>query len=135
MGGLGLIRIVRPMARVSAVATLFAALFVCLVPHGTTHAPPPVPPQDAHARGMTLAAGATEHASGYPEYTCPYDRGDCRLFPYLTPAVLTAPPLDPPPHTDGLVRPAAPDATVSRPAGSGARPRAPDLHVLQVLRT
>ncbi|GHB04353.1 hypothetical protein GCM10010305_54470 [Streptomyces termitum] len=66
---------------------------------------------------------------------CPYDGGGCSLFPSLSPAVLSAPPLDPPLHTEG--RPprfdvGAGDGAVLRP---GVRPRAPDLHVLQVLRT
>ncbi|MFF9864198.1 MULTISPECIES: hypothetical protein [unclassified Streptomyces] len=123
MGGLGLIRIARPMALLGAVVTLLAALFVCL--GGADRA-------EAH-RGhadvrMTLAAGDVT------EYSCPYDRGGCTLFPYLTPAVLTAPPLDPPQQADALTRLGeahAPDP-VER---TGARPRAPDLHVLQVLRT
>ncbi|MFJ9813318.1 hypothetical protein ACIRTB_34385 [Streptomyces sp. NPDC101158] len=69
------------------------------------------------------------------QYVCPYERGGCSLFPSLSPAVLSAPPLDPPLHAAG----GTPRFTTPPLAGgaprSGARPRAPDLHVLQVLRT
>ncbi|ORT60378.1 hypothetical protein [Streptomyces sp. CB03238] len=119
------------MALMSAVATLFAALFVCLAPHGGAEGPDRDRYRD-HGRGMTLAVAAAEAVAS--EYTCPYDRGDCGLFPSLTPAVLTAPPLDPPPQPDAVVRMASHPAA-GRPAASEARPRAPDLHVLQVLRT
>ncbi|MFF8829182.1 hypothetical protein [Streptomyces sp. NPDC015131] len=121
-GGRGLIRIARPTALAGAVATLLAVLFLCLAPHGGTDGP-----DGAHARGATPVVVADE-------YTCPYDRGDCGLFPELTPAVLTAPPLDPPPQADDPVR-TAPHPALARPAGGEARPRAPDLHALQVLRT
>ncbi|MET9800696.1 hypothetical protein [Streptomyces sp. NPDC006368] len=121
MGGLGLIRDARPMVPVSAVVTLLAALFVCLGgTEGTRHHP------DREDRRMTVVAGTS--------YDCPYDRGDCALFPHLTPVVLTAPPLDPPQQADGLARLGEAHGT-DRPERSGARPRAPDLHVLQVLRT
>ncbi|MER7110627.1 hypothetical protein [Streptomyces sp. NPDC000229] len=121
MGGHGLIRIARPMALIGAVATLVAVLVVCPAPHG-----------GAEGRHGGHERAVAEHT--VTEYSCPYDRGDCGLFPYRTPAVLTAPPLDPPPRTDDLVR-AGLHAQTGRPAASGARPRAPDLHVLQVLRT
>ncbi|MFJ8665674.1 hypothetical protein [Streptomyces sp. NPDC093600] len=112
------------MALVSAVATLLAALFVCA---GTTDAPAHRPSEPR----MTLAFAAEEAE----EYVCPYDRDDCSLFPSLSPAVLTAPPLDPPPQAEGrLPRLDAPHRTGLAPR-SDALPRAPDLHVLQVLRT
>ncbi|MET9436995.1 hypothetical protein [Streptomyces sp. NPDC006551] len=112
------------MALVSAVATLLAALFVCA---GTTDAAAHRPAEPR----MTLALVAEEAE----EYVCPYDRGDCSLFPSLSPAVLTAPPLDPPPQAEGrLPRLDTPHHTGPAPR-SDARPRAPDLHVLQVLRT
>ncbi|QGV80940.1 hypothetical protein [Streptomyces ficellus] len=124
MGGRGFIRIARPTALLGAVATLLAVLFVCLSPHGAAEGPDGA----GHERRVTLAA------QPHHEYSCPYDRGDCGLFPYRTPAVLTVPPLDPPPQADALVR-AGLHPPVVRPAASDARPRAPDLHVLQVLRT
>lgn len=124
----------RPMALVSAVATLLAALFVCLGSgpsgpgghpgHERAAAPAPVGPAATPVPGTGRAA-----------YVCPYDRGGCSLFPALSPAVLSAPPLDPPLHTeDRLPRV---DALAGEGAGRdpGVRPRAPDLHVLQVLRT
>lgn len=135
------------MALVSAVATLLAALFFCL---GAGPGP-----GDHHADAGPRAAGGTR-AGGTPadstpaaatpaapravgktavEYVCPYDRGGCSLFPSLSPAVLSAPPLDPPLHAaDGPPRsePPSGDGAARR---SGVRPRAPDLHVLQVLRT
>ncbi|PRH76294.1 hypothetical protein C6N75_26415 [Streptomyces solincola] len=123
MGGPGLIRILRPTARLSAVAALLAALFVCLNPHGAATARA----EEGEQRRVTLAVPATE-------YSCPHDRGDCGLFPYLTPAVLTAPPLDPPQQPDALAGP-APTPAGAAPVSYQARPRAPDLHVLQVSRT
>ncbi|MER5885172.1 hypothetical protein ABT160_15195 [Streptomyces sp. NPDC001941] len=121
MGGLRLKRTsstVRPTAGVTAVATLLAALVICLAP-GSAHHP-----------GRAVAAPA----SG-TQFSCPDDRGDCGLFPCLTPAVLSAPPLDAPLQADGPSRlTTAPPPCVLRARGD-ARPRAPDLHVLQVLRT
>ncbi|GHE24771.1 hypothetical protein [Streptomyces hydrogenans] len=127
----------RPMALVSAVATLLAALFVCL---GRGPAGPGGHPGHARAAAAAPAASPGPAATPVPgtgaaAYVCPYDRGDCSLFPSLSPAVLSAPPLDPPLHTeDRLPRV---DALAGDGAGRdpGVRPRAPDLHVLQVLRT
>ncbi|WP_328944991.1 hypothetical protein OG259_29390 [Streptomyces sp. NBC_00250] len=118
----------RPMALVSAVATLLGALFFCLGagPDGHHEAGPP----SGSRATATGTAGAV-----VVEYICPYDRGGCSLFPSLSPAVLGAPPLDPPLQAaDGLPRldPPSGDGPARR---SGAGPRAPDLHVLQVLRT
>ncbi|MGW6556509.1 hypothetical protein [Streptomyces hydrogenans] len=127
----------RPMALVSAVATLLAALFVCL---GSGPTGPGGHPGPARAAAAAPAASPGPAATPVPgtgaaAYVCPYDRGDCSLFPSLSPAVLSAPPLDPPLHTeDRLPRV---DALAGDGAGRdpGVRPRAPDLHVLQVLRT
>ncbi|MFE5731519.1 hypothetical protein ACFQ7A_11540 [Streptomyces sp. NPDC056528] len=117
------------MALVSAVATLLAALFFCSGTgpgSGTGSHHGAVPERQGQA--ATAVAVAVE-------YVCPYDRGGCSLFPSLSPAVLSAPPLDPPLQAaDGLPRlaPVSGDGPARR---SGVRPRAPDLHVLQVLRT
>ncbi|MER5312787.1 hypothetical protein ABT034_34020 [Streptomyces sp. NPDC002773] len=130
------------MALVSAVATLLAALFFCLgaEPDGHHEAADRAGPQPG-ARAVTLAgggtagSGATVRGAAVREYVCPYDRGGCSLFPSLSPAVLSAPPLDPPLHTAGgppRLDPPSGDGPARR---SGAQPRAPDLHVLQVLRT
>ncbi|MCD2467215.1 hypothetical protein MBT42_27140 [Streptomyces sp. MBT42] len=135
----------RPMALVSAVATLLAALFFCLGagPGPEAHHAGTGPGAasgsagtgtSTAARTATTAARAAT-AGTVVEYICPYDRGGCSLFPSLSPAVLSAPPLDPPLHAaDGLprVEPPSGDGAARR---SGVRPRAPDLHVLQVLRT
>ncbi|MGP9021125.1 hypothetical protein ACT1U9_22360 [Streptomyces sp. BR1] len=113
------------MALLSAMATLLAALFLCLTAGGRASADA-VPA--AHHITITLAVGPAQ-------YSCPYDRGDCGLFPHADPAVLTAPPLDTPaPSAAQAVRTAAAHPAVA-PVRSGAGPRAPDLHVLQVLRT
>ncbi|MFJ3902177.1 hypothetical protein [Streptomyces sp. NPDC090025] len=125
------------MALVSAVATLLGALFLCLGTGG------PDGGTDRHlARHAVTAADAPAGALGVfadddttRQYVCPYERGNCSLFPSLSPAVLSAPPLDPPLHAAGrAARPGQPsgDGTAPHP---DARPRAPDLHVLQVLRT
>lgn len=105
-----------------ALATLLAGLFLCASP-GDLHGgggPEPGPPRvstDAHA-----------------EYTCPFDRSDCGPFSHLTPAVLTAPPPDAPVATAGEAHAGIVGAAADIRA-AGAQPRAPDLHVLQVLRT
>ncbi|MFD7320936.1 hypothetical protein ACFV9D_07555 [Streptomyces sp. NPDC059875] len=125
MGGTPLVRLsrrARPMALASAVATLLAALFVCL---GAGDAVAHDEAAQAHHQRTT----------GADEYVCPYDRGDCSLFPSLSPAVLTAPPLDPPPQAEGRFPRLGPSYDDARAPRSDAQPRAPDLHVLQVLRT
>lgn len=123
------------MALASAVATLLAALFVCLgggepaaVAHGESGSA-------HHGRTAASAGPADPGAAVVNEYVCPYDRGDCSLFPSLSPAVLTAPPLDPPPHAEGRLMGPVPAYDSGRAPRSAAQPRAPDLHVLQVLRT
>lgn len=141
------IRDARPTALLSAVVTLLAALYVCLGPADTHHAASPpttvtaAGPDAAHGAGagITLRTDVERTAArqaGAPEYTCPYDRSNCRFIPHLSPAVLTAPhPADPLGTHDMS------PAHLARPTGtgqlsrSGAFPRAPDLHVLQVLRT
>ncbi|MBM9621928.1 hypothetical protein JE024_24975 [Streptomyces zhihengii] len=120
---------VRPTALVSAVATLVGALFLCL---GTGTGPAPAHHPAGEGRGVFSAAPGHDRT---PTFGCPYDRGGCGLMPVLSPAVLTAPPLDTP-----LQAAAEPPYTVppAPPGGhrhSAAQPRAPDLHVLQVLRT
>ncbi|MFE5486809.1 hypothetical protein [Streptomyces sp. NPDC056527] len=125
MGGTPLVRLsrrARPMALVSAVATLLAALFVCL---GAGDAVAHDGPAQAHHQRTADA----------DEFVCPYDRGDCSLFPSLSPAVLTAPPLDPPPQAEGRFPRLGPSYDGGRAPRVDAQPRAPDLHVLQVLRT
>ncbi|TQK44083.1 hypothetical protein FBY35_5564 [Streptomyces sp. SLBN-118] len=118
-------RTARPMALLSAVATLLGALFICLSPPAGHHTAAP-----ASTSGSTSASGDAAAA-----YTCPYDKGACGLMPLVKPAVLTAPPLDAPVEA-GAQPPhlGAPPAGASLPR-SGAQPRAPSLHVLQVLRT
>ncbi|WP_369143897.1 hypothetical protein [Streptomyces sp. R44] len=112
------------MALASAVATLLAALFLCLGtgPDG----------ERAHHPEGPVAAAATAVTGAY---VCPYDRGGCSLFPSLSPAVLSAPPLDPPLHAESGPPRLAPPSGDGPARRSDARPRAPDLHVLQVLRT
>ncbi|MGW6569878.1 hypothetical protein [Streptomyces sp. NPDC054975] len=132
MGGPPFVRLsrrARPMALASAVATLLAALFVCLgggepaaVGHGERH----------HELAAVAGQPVTVVVN---EYVCPYDRGDCSLIPSLSPAVLTAPPLDPPPHAEGRLPGPVTAYDSGRAPRSAAQPRAPDLHVLQVLRT
>ncbi|MEU3609119.1 hypothetical protein AB0E83_27265 [Streptomyces sp. NPDC035033] len=72
---------------------------------------------------------------GRSAYVCPYDRGGCSLFPSLSPAVLSAPPLDPPLHAEDRLPRVGAFAGGGAARDPGVRPRAPDLHVLQVLRT
>ncbi|MEU6709521.1 hypothetical protein [Streptomyces wuyuanensis] len=140
----------RPMALGSAVATLLAALFICLGQADT--GPGQARDHDAHRDTEVFRAAASASPAPGPAggadraargagadpaaaYTCPYDRGDCGLFPHLTAAVLTAPPQDAPPAAAGLTPGAVPDRAPGGPPRTGALPRAPDLHVLQVLRT
>ncbi|MEV4969968.1 hypothetical protein [Streptomyces scopuliridis] len=141
MGGSrpGHIRVSRPTALLSAVATLFAALFLCLGtdPGGTRDHHPDSPVTAASGTAYSPAAGTTVRAKAPAEarYTCPYDKGDCGLFPRQSPAVLTVPPPATPLAGDvqpSHLEPPYPTGQVPR---SGALARAPDLHVLQVLRT
>lgn len=115
------------MALMSAVATLLAALFVCL-----GMGPEPREHHDS-AAGAVTAAVAVAPAQGGPAYTCPYDSKRCGVFPHLSPAVLTAPP----PATPVAAEPQhfAPPAAADPVRDSGALPRAPGRHVLQVMRT
>ncbi|MFF8410326.1 hypothetical protein [Streptomyces omiyaensis] len=131
----------RPLALVSAAATLLAALFVCL---GSGPAGPGGHP--GHGRTVGAGPGSVSGTAAGPAatpvpgtgraaYVCPYDRGDCSLFPSLSPAVLGAPPLDPPLHAEDRLPRFDALARDGAAGGPGVRPRAPDLHVLQVLRT
>lgn len=131
------IRVTRPTALLGVVATLFAALLIC-----TGSADHPRTADATNATGMTLVTGAEAEAgagAGHPAeaaFVCPYDPAGCSLFPHLSPAVLTVPPPAAPLGAD--VQPVRlelphPDGRSLR--SGGARARAPDLHVLQVLRT
>ncbi|MEO3973100.1 hypothetical protein [Streptomyces sp. CAU 1734] len=108
------------MALLSAVATLLGALLICLNPPSERH----------HRPGMTLSPAAPV----IPAVSCPYENGACGLLPVVAPAVLTGPPPEAAVDTaDGPVR--AGRAVVPRaPEHGRERARAPDLHVLQVLR-
>ncbi|ATW48163.1 hypothetical protein ACWGJT_22005 [Streptomyces xantholiticus] len=110
----------RPTALLSAVATLLGALFICLGPAGPHH---------------DTAARSAYEPSTTTVYSCPYDDGHCGLLPVLGPAVLTAPPLDATPAAGTTPPHPGPTADAGRPDRSGVLARAPDLHVLQVLRT
>ncbi|MFJ2212507.1 hypothetical protein ACIQVO_16620 [Streptomyces sp. NPDC101062] len=136
-GRIGHIRPTRPTALFSAVATLLAALFLCL---GTDTETAPGHHRDgpavtaAVAGGFTVGTAQPPHA-GESQYVCPYRDGDCGVLPHLGAAVLTVPP----PAAAPAVAVQHPYLEPPRPTGraprSGAFPRAPDLHVLQVLRT
>ncbi|WP_282691926.1 hypothetical protein [Streptomyces sp. CC208A] len=127
----------RPLALASAVATLLAALFVCLGsgPGGADAAGG----HPGHGRSAALAVEGPSltavPAPGRSAYVCPYDRGGCSLFPSLSPAVLSAPPLDPPLHAEDRLPRVDAVGGDGAARGPGVRARAPDLHVLQVLRT
>ncbi|WP_405618728.1 hypothetical protein [Streptomyces sp. NBC_01508] len=143
MGGRRHIPDARPTALLSAVATLLAALYFCLVPAETrTHHPAASSPAApaAASDGITLRTEAANTAAGpaaaASEYTCPYDRGNCRFLPHLSPAVLTAPhPADPLGVDDVAPARLVVPSHAGQVSRSGVFPRAPDPHVLQVLRT
>jgi hypothetical protein len=128
MGGSRHLRtgVTHPMALLSAVATLFAALFICLGPAEPGH-------PDGSVSFTATQTTRTTQADTW--YLCPYDRGGCGLLPQLNPAVLTAPPPAAPLtagvqlHGLGLPHP------IRRLPRSAVFSRAPGLHVLQVLRT
>ncbi|RDG35780.1 hypothetical protein [Streptomyces corynorhini] len=130
MGGSrrGHIRNARPTALLSAVATLFAALFVCLSPGPA--APGPGAQGPHHAERSATAVEPVHTA-----YVCPYGKGDCGLRPHLGQAVLTVPPPAAPLPGGPRISYLEPEHPGYRVACSGVRARAPDLHVLQVLRT
>ncbi|AWK08223.1 hypothetical protein DDQ41_03920 [Streptomyces spongiicola] len=91
---------------------------------------------DAPAVGLAAGTARTDApADPATAYSCPYDRGDCGIYPHLGPAVLTAQPQDAPPAAAGLPRGSAADRLAGGPPHTGALPRAPDLHALQVQRT
>ncbi|WP_240135910.1 hypothetical protein [Streptomyces sp. MUM 178J] len=131
----------RPTALTTAVATLLGALFLCLGAAADPH--------HASAAPAGISAGISAGAFGFAAegaqrplnptrsaYTCPYDEGRCALTPVTSAAVLTGPPTDAPVDADASSVRAAPPATDHGRLPRGeARPRAPDLHVLQVLRT
>ncbi|MEV7614574.1 hypothetical protein [Streptomyces sp. NPDC089799] len=126
---------VRRAALLCALGTLVGALFLCARPGGGTV--PASGPAGPHPRPLTVRAVAPvpvpahwAHAS----YVCPYDLPACAPFSHVTPGLVPVPPpavaapgAEPPPpgavRAVGAVRPVQPPA------------RAPDLHVLQVLRT
>ncbi|MGW3625836.1 hypothetical protein [Streptomyces sp. NPDC000880] len=114
----------RPMALLSAVATLLGALFICLSPAASPSGPD-------HIR----ATSAISPSDVETAHTCPYDRGACGLLPLVKPAVLTAPPLDAPLDTGAQPPHLGPPQPASRLPRSEALSRTPGLHVLQVLRT
>ncbi|WP_418956716.1 hypothetical protein [Streptomyces tritici] len=118
----------RPTALLSAVAALLGVLLVC---------PDLAGPSGHHERPAAAARTLTPAApAAVPQaYLCPDERGDCRLLPALGPAVLTAPPLDPPVQTADPAARAGTGDDSGRTFPADARPRAPDLHVLQVLRS
>lgn len=110
----------RPTALLSAVATLLGALFICLGPAGPHH----------DRTGPSAPEFPTVTA-----YSCPDDDGGYGPLPRLSPAVLTAPPLDTPVEAGTEPPRPGPSADAGRPDRSGVRARAPDLYVLQALRT
>jgi hypothetical protein len=125
------------------VATFLGALFFCLGPggaHEATASPAHGSANEAAGESASTSAGASAGASAYgplsaTAYSCPYDDGGCGLRPVLGPAVLTAPPLDAPPPAGAAPAPWGTDPDAAPPHHSGAQARAPDLHVLQVMRT
>ncbi|MFI6053578.1 hypothetical protein ACIBCO_26265 [Streptomyces violascens] len=132
MGGVRLTRITRPVALLSAMATLLAALFICLAAGGGEN-PAHLPQALDFVRAGGTPIGPS--ADGPAQYVCPYGQGDCGLVPHTGPAVLTTAPTDAPaPAAVHAVRPVTPGAGTV-PVRFGPRPRAPDLYVLQVLRT
>lgn len=121
----------RPTALLSAVATFLGALFFCLGPGGAHEA-------TASPAYESATGSAGESAFGplaATAYSCPHDDRGCGLRPVLGPAVLTAPPLDAPPPAGAAPTSLATDPDAAPPHHSGAQARAPDLHVLQVMRT
>ncbi|MFE3742070.1 hypothetical protein [Streptomyces sp. NPDC059134] len=135
-GRTGHIRTTRPTALVSVVATLLAALFLCLGTDTETAGHH----RDAAAvtfsvAGTSAAGPAGASHTGDAQYVCPYRGGDCGLFPHLGAAVLTVPAPAAAPDVAVQQPHLEPPRPVGRAPRSGAFPRAPDLHVLQVLRT
>ncbi|MEV8531249.1 hypothetical protein [Streptomyces sp. NPDC051211] len=117
-------RRLRRAALLCALGPLVAALFLCARTGGG----------DAAVRVQAAAPGVPAGHAPHAAFVCPYDLPACSPFSHVTPGVLPAPPpavtapgAEPPPprptRSAGAVRPPQPAA------------RAPDLHVLQVLRT
>ncbi|MEV7415805.1 hypothetical protein [Streptomyces sp. NPDC089919] len=125
----------RPVALLCALGTLLAALFLCAA--AGSGAAPGAGYGTAEAPGVQTAA-AVHHphsrAAMQAAYLCPYELPGCSPFSHLTPGVLTTPP--PVAPLPALPVPAAGPARRPGPRlPAGPPARAPDLHVLQVLRT
>ncbi|MER6914233.1 hypothetical protein ABT354_21385 [Streptomyces sp. NPDC000594] len=114
-------RVQRPTALLSAVATLLGVLFLCL------GAP------DEHSGPR--AAFTPVSGPPAPAFSCPYENGSCGLLPVVTAAVLTASPPDAPADAGQPVPRLDQEPAAGTSPVTPARPRAPDLHVLQVSRT
>ncbi|MEU8891041.1 hypothetical protein [Streptomyces sp. NPDC048442] len=122
-------RIRRGVSLLCAVAALFGALLVCLGPAAGAGG------GEVHAGSAAEAAAFTPVFPASPAYNCPYGQGDCGVFPHASPAVLTAPPLEPLPGTVApQVRHGGDGGVVGITRGDGAWARAPGAHVLMVLR-
>ncbi|MER7761389.1 hypothetical protein [Streptomyces sp. NPDC097619] len=140
-------RVARPVALVCALGTLVAALMLCVRPAGG-HPAGTVPAASAvrasaarTATGPDAAAPPAHRApvahrapaAGHAAYSCPDGMPGCSRLGHRTPGILTVPPPGSPgPELPVLVprsRPEGRALPVQPPA------RAPDLHVLQVLRT
>ncbi|MFJ3923888.1 hypothetical protein [Streptomyces sp. NPDC090022] len=122
--------VARRAALLCALGTLLGALILCgRMGAGTEAGPGPVSGTGEAAH----TAAAFRHA-GHAAYVCPGDLPGCSPFAHATPGVLPVPPPavlpvagEPPPAAA-----ADPDGRIRPPR---ALARAPDLHVLQVLRT
>lgn len=113
--------VLRRAVVLTVLGVLAGALFLC-ARSGEPHVSP-----EARGLGATLAA---EHAV----CASPYDLPGCSPLAHVTPAVL---PVPPPAVTvaDGGPLPAARTTAAGRIRPPEPLARAPDLHVLQVLRT
>ncbi|MFE6910715.1 hypothetical protein [Streptomyces erythrochromogenes] len=116
----------------TVLGVLAGALFLC-ARSGEPHS---VSTSDAASATDASSASAEARAHGTAHAVCvsPYDLPGCSPLAHVTPAVL---PVPPPAVTVPGGR--TPPGTVTAPTGRVRAPealaRAPDLHVLQVLRT
>ncbi|OLZ68727.1 hypothetical protein AVW11_11980 [Streptomyces amritsarensis] len=105
----------------AVLGALAGALFLCARPGGS------------HSASVS-ASEARAHGAAHAVCVSPYDLPGCTPLAHVTAAVL---PVPPPAVTvpGGGAPPAAQPAAVGRIRPPEALARAPDLHVLQVLRT
>ncbi|RSS80537.1 hypothetical protein [Streptomyces sp. WAC06614] len=119
---------VRRGALLGVLGALLGALLLCTRAGGGTEVMP------THAKAGLGGVAVDGSASAHSSYVCPGDLPGCSHFPHVAPGLVPVPPpavlpprAEPPPGAA-----AGPEGRIRLSRGPA---RAPDLHVLQVMRT